>query len=827
MAFAPLLAAVDGMQLSSIDRKFKETWAEDAQSMFEKAEKMVEAIDEIDEDSGVGVGVGVGVGSQDSGHCPDIAGTYDNGHGKPVKVTQDGCAVEVTLYWDEKNPEVMKTGTVDGASVSIRDFDKPGRFSDGEVVFSDGGHWKKMGQAKPEAKPEAKADITTAEARSQAEAKASADALDFPDAKPAATTEQEAPKGTWDAPQGKEPDEKPEAEPEQEAEPEAKPDAEPDQEAASSVDAIPRPIIESITKAVMKDIAKDMPEVIEAAIKANEAAATTSDEASADPSDISSADSLEQSAAASELPSASASVADVEQSDGEPLFRPQTDAVVAGEQAGDLSSNVDLVNNALNGKECVNVNGHYANSGGKLVTVKQDGCTVEVLMYWDEEQGDVVKTGAVQGSSVTVDGFGAAGFVHEKNVEFQDGGVWKKLEGTELESFKEDGCSDMSGFYTETSGKLIKISQAGCHAMLDIVDTDSKDHFKKLGTVNENQLTVSGFGRVGTKSDQFGLDFGDGLRWGKLASSAADATSEETCADAAGNYRDEKGDTTRITQEDCHVYVQMHWDQEKGHVSLKGYVFGNIVHVKDFSSLGKVDASSQSLHWFDGNDWAKLSLDESTELGMTSAGCTDFSGVYTDEDGQPVVLNQMDDCQIQVLFWLESLNSNVTKRGHVTSDTVHIDEFTADGVFVNGDINFANLTMWKSTNQERLLQRSASLVERFDQEYKAVTVAKADVTVTVAKADAKASGVTVAKADVTVTVAKADAKASGVTVAKADADVESIIKGCDWKCYVERYPILRNEKWEREHGNLDYARDHYVRAGHSKGKNCRCDETSP
>ena len=49
-----------------------------------------------------------------------------------------------------------------------------------------------------------------------------------------------------------------------------------------------------------------------------------------------------------------------------------------------------------------------------------------------------------------------------------------------------------------------------------------------------------------------------------------------------------------------------------------------------------------------------------------------------------------------------------------------------------------------------------------------------------------------------------------------------LIKGCDWNCYLDRYPKIRNEKWEQEKGNQDYARSHYLKFGRVAGKNCKC-----
>jgi len=59
--------------------------------------------------------------------------------------------------------------------------------------------------------------------------------------------------------------------------------------------------------------------------------------------------------------------------------------------------------------------------------------------------------------------------------------------------------------------------------------------------------------------------------------------------------------------------------------------------------------------------------------------------------------------------------------------------------------------------------------------------------------------------------------------AQAQTEVEEMTKGCDWDCYLERYPRLRNDKWETEKGNIDYAQKHFIQFGYAAGKNCKCD----
>lgn len=55
------------------------------------------------------------------------------------------------------------------------------------------------------------------------------------------------------------------------------------------------------------------------------------------------------------------------------------------------------------------------------------------------------------------------------------------------------------------------------------------------------------------------------------------------------------------------------------------------------------------------------------------------------------------------------------------------------------------------------------------------------------------------------------------------SEVAEMTKGCNWACYLDHYPSLRNENWEAKNGNIDYARDHFIQYGHAAGKSCTCD----
>jgi len=61
---------------------------------------------------------------------------------------------------------------------------------------------------------------------------------------------------------------------------------------------------------------------------------------------------------------------------------------------------------------------------------------------------------------------------------------------------------------------------------------------------------------------------------------------------------------------------------------------------------------------------------------------------------------------------------------------------------------------------------------------------------------------------------------------KSFVEVEQITEGCNWDCYLKRYPKLKNENWEAKNGNNDYARVHFINHGYAAGRNCKCGVSS-
>jgi len=77
--------------------------------------------------------------------CHDMAGEYeDQKQGNIIFVNQTGCLVSVDMAWDEIRGRVVQQGTVEADRVTISEFDEAGEFTaNGDVIFPDGGHWKK------------------------------------------------------------------------------------------------------------------------------------------------------------------------------------------------------------------------------------------------------------------------------------------------------------------------------------------------------------------------------------------------------------------------------------------------------------------------------------------------------------------------------------------------------------------------------------------------------------------------------------------------------------------------------------------------------------
>jgi len=373
-----------------------------------------------------------------------------------------------------------------------------------------------------------------------------------------------------------------------------------------------------------------------------------------------------------------------------------SDVAGSSVNSSDVPVNGSNASATLAADACKDISGHYKSKAGKLVTVQQTGCDLSVLTKLSDVREVEVLSGTIDDIFVNVKVLGM-GAVHGSAVDFAYGTGWKKLDDTALESIEKDNCADVSGSYLVHTGKLVSVKQVGCHAVVTTIDGDTKESMTKLGSVVGDDLKLFDFSvsRPGHRDSKEALDFGNGVRWGKLTSAAAASVTQDNCSNLAGNYRDANSDISMVSQAGCHIKVQHFLNSEEGDITVAGYVFGDIIHVKGFS-MGKANAASGQVHWaeFKDKDWTRLSAEESTELGIPEGGCTKFGGLYLDMDRKPVVVKQTD-CKLKVTFWLGTLEANVTRGGYVSANTVHIQNFIHNGFLINGNIMFGNVSAWE------------------------------------------------------------------------------------------------------------------------------------
>lgn len=287
-----------------------------------------------------------------------------------------------------------------------------------------------------------------------------------------------------------------------------------------------------------------------------------------------------------------------------------------------------------------------------------------------------------------------------KDVKFLDGPQWSKIKRDQLDKFmKDDTCDDLSGSYSDPTGNLVMLDQVGCHVQLNFFTSFNKTHSGKVGVVNGDSMTIANMeGKLVTRNEEGGLDFGDNMLYGKLSEGEVEAAMKDSCPDVSGNYRDNKGDVASIGQEKCAVQVQMFWDDEEGHVTLGGFVFGDIMHLKNMNALGMVNATSGSFIFTDGSNWTRLTENETIDLGVPEEGCAKIGGMYKDGEGKDVAVKQTH-CEVEVKFFLDTVDSEVTRQGTVAFNTVHIKDFMEKGVTTDGKIKFGSTT-WELTPPE-------------------------------------------------------------------------------------------------------------------------------
>jgi len=735
----------------------------------------------------------------DADGCSDVRGKYKDTQGQEVTVFQVGCLLKVKMLWGEEG-EVMKAGRVDGQKINVQDFAQDGEATAlGDILFADGASWERTD----------KSEVAT-------------------------VTSAEIPVG---------------------------------------------PVVSAV----------DMP--------AEVAAATSVDR----PVDI---EDMEHTSNTAIVKDSLGSQADA--------------GSVFSDMGGVLATNGTV---AVKEPTCVDVDGHYSNKDGSLVSVKQTGCEVNVLMKLSDGAEETLEKGTIDGMFLKVWGLANVGAVRDTtkgDVEFLDGPKWTKLSTESAVSYKKDGCDDLSGYYSIKTGQFVKFKQVGCHAVMEVTDEDRKT-VTKFGRVVGGSLSSYNFyddDKVaqGQRDQNGGLTFGQ-QHWTKLGRQGEkEMDSGDNCTNITGNYRDADGTVATITQNDCHVKIQMNSgivekDSESGDVTIGGNIFGNLMHARGLSSVGKVNQSvDNNINFFDGKVWTALTAEASKELGIPEGGCTNFAGTYRDTEGNPVKVGQAD-CKLWATFYLSSINATVTREGYVAHTTVHIQDFVQHGIFASGNIQFGtNLSMWTKSTSDEEDEESTS------DDPASATFANMDTSATASKEDCDnfdglyldATGhdvlVNQTGCELVVTLwvdamgtnmnktgnvvgqgfTLNDFVQSGVrtsagvkfgddewyladpgtivfrnitmeemngkemlpgdlnttrlslnslpVVAKLDEAellVARIVSGCDWNCYVKNYPNLKNEKWEQENGNMDYARTHYVKYGFEHGLNCKCEVAMP
>jgi len=357
--------------------------------------------------------------------------------------------------------------------------------------------------------------------------------------------------------------------------------------------------------------------------------------------------------------------------------------------------------------QCPDVSGHYVTSVGKLITMAQSQCNLDVQLWWDNEHGEVLTKGTVTSNEVQIDGFLEKGYRTDESITFPAGAHWRKLLATDLEAVKKDGCSDVSGYYGDQSGSVVTISQTGCHAAITAI-RGSTETRPKLGHVAENELRLFDHSTPGRRMQDGSLDFGASAFWGKLTDEQATKAAQDDCVSTEGHYRDSKGDIATITQEQCHVSVQMKWDGQTGNVTLGGHIFGDLFHVKEFHSSGLVDQTGPGSIDFDGAVWHKMSNEEAVALSIPETGCDNFEGLYVDTNGKKAAVNQTG-CHIMVnMFWNEVLG-NIAVEGHVSRGTMHIRGLD-DAEKSEFGIRFGESSHW--TKMGSVPTADASMMER-------------------------------------------------------------------------------------------------------------------
>jgi len=294
------------------------------------------------------------------------------------------------------------------------------------------------------------------------------------------------------------------------------------------------------------------------------------------------------------------------------------------------------------------------------------------------------------------------------------------------------------------------------------------------------------------------------------------------CLNLNGQWQNKEGEVVTVKQKNCNVEVTCIWDQAEGHTTKTGLVGGNSLHLKGFNAVGTLKDNTVTFN--DGGLWQKL-------------GSMVKKGMYKEsrEDEMTSLLTQHKREYLKKLA--EEEKAEAAEEEKAEADTkvkaeilvVKTDESMESKAVVESDAKVEE--MIKTCNWDCYLQRYPGLKNKqweADHPQKGIEYVKTHYIkyghAAGRNCQCDADMLAVKMVQHSEDVAEVQAELAEQTDVLAEAAAEAdLIKDCDWGCYLERYPKLRNEKWEQERGNHDYARKHFLQFGRHNGKNCKCD----
>jgi len=573
---------------------------------------------------------------------------------------------------------------------------------------------------------------------------------------------------------------------------------------------------------------------------------------------------------------------------------------------------------------CANLNGQWQNKEGVVMTVKQKNCDVDVTGIWDKAQGYSTKTGIVGGNSLHVKGFDTVGFIKDGKVTFKDGAFWQQMAPMMKNGMFNGRTREMADRLTdhkkEYRAKLAEEEKAEA----DVQDK-AEILVEKTGEAKESKAVVESDAKVaemiktcnwdcylqrypGLKSKTWeaehpkkGLEYAKThyIKYGHAAGRNCQCDADMLAvkmvqhSEDAAEVQAQLAEQTDVLAEaaaeadlikDCDwgCYLDRYpklrnekWEQERGNhdYARKHYLqFGR--------SNGKnCKCGDGPKNLFTGASLLATASKVHKAQGDIQ-GCTDLSGHWKNQHGNIVTVKQ-EHCDVEISVVFDAAVGEVTKKGLVGGNSLHVKDFATVGTFKDNKVTFNDGGHWEyiedNTSNYDMAHMFASdaKAQKFVQTIAADEVAESkfasEAETSVAEmvkscnwdcylkrypglksktweAEHPKKGLEYAKlhyikygrtagrncqcdADMLAQklveqpwdAARLQGQLAEQTevLAEASAEVE-LIKGCDWNCYLDRYPKLRNEKWDQEKGNQDYARSHYLRFGREAGKNCKC-----